>query len=150
MLDDAWFAGFVDGEGCFFVATKHRHGTVERQPRLTVGLRADDMAVLVALQKVFGGSLRIETELRGNRRNRVMWEVVKKSDLARLATYFRRFPLRAKKAAEAHIWCQAVDIYVATSSKAPALEAFDLALREAKKYPEDTPAVVVPLRAVSA
>ena len=55
MRDDAWFSGFADGEGSFQV--RRCEGGARYLPRFSIGLRADDAAVLEVLAREFGGGL---------------------------------------------------------------------------------------------
>lgn len=110
--EDAWFAGFVDGEGCFWVARyQAAGGTPSYYPRFEVCLRVDDMPILEKLQAAFGG--RLYTTGRPQWGNpRAQWNVSTKRDVAGLVAYFDRFPLRAKKARDYAIWRQMVSIYI--------------------------------------
>jgi hypothetical protein len=126
--DDAWFSGFAAGESYFQLRRQNNRGW-RIEPRFRIHLRADDLAILDALQAAFGGSVR-----RG--RNGIWlpqahWLVSRKQDLQQIVDYFDRFPLRAKKAREYVVWREAVVLYIAASGVHPHLfELSDRLLRE--------------------
>lgn len=134
---DAWLAGFVDGEGCF---------TVDERgiPRLTIKLRADDLAVLEGLRASFGGGLTVH-DAAGARRPVASWHVVSKRDLTALLRYFDRHPLRAKKARDYAIWRQAVILYCSHGRNHPEVLVLRAALMAGRDY--DGP-LTEPLRLV--
>lgn len=147
MRDDAWFSGFADGEGSFQV--RRCEGGARYLPRFSIGLRADDAAVLEVLAREFGGGLTFsaakDSPLReaGNlgMRPQCRWEVVAKSDLVGLVEYFDRFPLRAKKARDFLVWREAVRVYCASSGRDPRLPVLHEALRAGREFAAD---LVVP------
>lgn len=112
MRHDAWFAGFVDGEGCFFIQPAERGTKVG----LTVGLRADDRAILMDCRAAFGGSLH-QRPSHGGSQPKVVWTAQGREERAGLVQYFDAFPLLTKKARDYAIWrIAALDI-----SQAPTL-----------------------------
>jgi hypothetical protein len=132
---DAWFAGFTDGEGSFNINEKRVGTACYYRPMFTIGLRADDAAVLAELQREFGGSLRF-VKPRQKDKAKVHWDVAAKTDLAKLIGYFDAFPLRAKKANDYSIWRQAVLMYCASrqSSSSQEMVTLALALSESRSY----------------
>ena len=120
--EDAWLAGFADGEAYFQLRRQDNRGW-RVEPRFRIHLRADDAAVLEELRDAFGGKVRYGKNL--DWKPQCHWMVCAKRDLLGLVEYFERFPLRAKKARDCRIWCRAVRIYCATSGVNPQL--FDLA-----------------------
>lgn len=140
---DAWAAGFIDGEGSFVLARKRqpRRGELEIigvQPIFSIGLRADDVDALDSLAAAFGGSVRYNASVgaRGGSRPRYQWTMAAKNDLVRLIAYLDRFPLRAKKARDYTIWRRAVRVYLADGARAPELVALRSALNEGRVYRE--------------
>lgn len=136
---DPWFAGFADGEGSFQLVRKYvgRPAVpVGYAPRFYIGLRADDVAILDALQREFGGRVRYDERRgeRGNRNPRFGWMVDRKSDLTGLVDYFDRFPLRAKKRNDFAIWRMAVMIFVSRGARAAELESLARELVEGREY----------------
>ncbi len=111
---DAWFSGFVDGEGCFVIRKVQRSGSDSFYPRLQIKLRDDDTDVLQMAPRTFGGGLcRVERSARDLEKmpksNPYMqWRVDRSDDLIRLVAYFDTFPLRAKKAQDYRTWRKAV------------------------------------------
>src|SRR4029077_9521550 len=112
--DDAWLAGFADGEGSFILSLSRKKQLIH--PRFAIGLRADDMAVLVDLKRAFGGSL-CYGKARGRDAPNCAWHVVGKRDVVGLVNYFDRFPLRAKKARDYALWREAVSIYTSSTGR---------------------------------
>jgi hypothetical protein len=103
--NDAWLAGFIDGEGCF---TRHTAGRGKpARPQFKIGLRHDDLPILLALRAEFGGSIGdLGVDTVGKRQQAYYWQVNGRSDLERLVAYLDRFPLRAKKAQQFAEWRQ--------------------------------------------
>lgn len=104
-LEIGWyFAGLVDGEGCFSIAP----------PRcdFILKMRADDRALLETLRADLGGVGRIGLELGRTedrtRRPQVRWTVSRQRELVWLTEFFDAFPLRSKKARDYAIWREAV------------------------------------------
>jgi hypothetical protein len=133
--DDAWFAGFTDGEGHFGIAS----ATGKRQrdywaPRFVIELRADDFAIIEALRAEFGGRVQPIGKRTPGREPSLQWHVLGKRQLADLVSYFDRFPLRAKKARDYAIWREAVVIYLREGSRAPMLPILAKVLQDARTY----------------
>lgn len=133
--EDAWLAGFADGEGCFWVLRYRGARGTTYTPGFTVALRADDEPVLRALQARFGGSVSRKPGGRGGA-PAVQWAVKARADVPALADYFERFPLRAKKARTAALWISAVRAHQAGGSQAPELAFLWAQLRAARTYRE--------------
>lgn len=133
---DAWLAGFVDGEASFNITDLPRSGADgarrrRLQPRFDLHLRADDAPILRTLREAFGGSTRLARRSVGHATyDRFTWCVAAKADLRGLVAYFDRFPLRSKKAADYAIWREAVLLYVEAPS-GPEVANELAALREA-------------------
>lgn len=103
-----WFAGFVDGEGCFSIHKKPQN-TYDCQFSIT--LRADDRPILERIQRTLGmGTLSSATAHRKNQAAR--WTVSSKAACVRLRDLFRAFPLRAKKAKDFELWSDALNAWV--------------------------------------
>jgi hypothetical protein len=102
-MDDGfghWFAGFTDGEGCFFIG--------QYTPRFTLGLRADDWQVLEYTRQQLGiGMLRRRPGTKKSKPSAV-FEVWRPQEQLVLVDLFERFPLRAKKRHQFEVWCTAV------------------------------------------
>lgn len=145
-LNDPWLSGFTDGEGSFILMRKRQpvrvggeivtHEIIGVQPVFTIALRADDVAVLIDLRSAFGGSIQGQKQQSpdGARNPRYNWVVGSKKDLARIVSYFERFPLRAKKARDFAIWREAVRLYIAHGARAPELWGLRDALKETRIY----------------
>lgn len=138
---DAWFAGFVAGEGCFFIGRDRRepYGTYF-VPALKIALRDDDVAVLYEIQAAFGGRIeehhinRAMSQRGFNAQPQARWTTGGKVVLAGLVAYFDRFPLRAKKGDDFEIWREAVMVYVEDGGKAAGLEDLKVRLESQRVY----------------
>lgn len=143
--EDAWFAGFTDGEGSFNIV-RNSGGTCN--PRFKISLRIDDAAVLEGLEAAFGGFVSFLAASHASTRPAAQWVVSAKRDLPALLAYFDRFPLRAKKARDYVIWRRAVRIYCDRGGAVPELVLLRDALAEIRRYdgPElvDRPEVEIP------
>ena len=132
-VNDAWFAGFVDGEGSFVIAVDlvGRH-----YPIFSLELRADELPIIKRLQGEFGGSVRLRArqEQMVNAHPTYGWFVRNKPDLARLLSYFDRFPLRAKKRADYLIWRRAAVAYCEQGGRHPELAQLRSALMAGRAY----------------
>jgi len=119
--EDAWLAGFADGEAYFQLRKQNNCGW-RVEPRFRIHLRCDDIEILHALCEAFGGSVRRGKN--GDWNAQAHWLVSSKAQLGGLVDYFDQFPLRAKKAREYAIWREAVLLYAVASGIHPRL--FDL------------------------
>lgn len=104
---NSWIAGFVDGEGSFYI-TKPPHLVCG----LTVQVRADDEEVLHRIQGAVGAG-RIKTAWPPAHRSKggqpsAFWLVTRKQDALTLVEFFDKFPLQAKKRRDYAIWRKAV------------------------------------------
>lgn len=137
LSDDAWFAGFVDGEASFLIArqTKGRACNPDRFfPAFQVTLRADDLAILQELQGEFGGGVHPSRRADPGPHPCYIWGVRSKADMTRLVAYFERFPLRAKKRNDYFIWRRAVEAYCRDGGAASELPILREALIAGRAY----------------
>src|SRR5256885_9106536 len=79
---DAWLAGIVDGDG---------HVCAKRARSIELGVTQVDSALLIAIQKVHGGSVRIARRASGNERVRWRWSVQAAKPLTDLLPKIRPF-----------------------------------------------------------
>lgn len=109
-----WFAGFIDGEGCFTIdrAKDARTGYEYFRCRVSIALRDDDRGALEAVVSRTGlGSLSFRPSRRtgdGVSAGQAAWYVSGRHQASTLVSILDRFPLRAKKAADYKIWREAV------------------------------------------
>lgn len=108
-----WFAGFVDGEGCFVV----EGGVAGYTPRFSIVLRDDDRAVLEEVQEVLGtGSITLMSNAArrsagtSNGADCFQYRVHGVNCALVVAALDGR--LRSKKEAELQIWKQAVELRI--------------------------------------
>lgn len=112
-LDDGfghWFAGFVDGEGCFqiSVAFNGRNGPSYRC-LFDITLRFDDAPILEEARRRIGvGSINYFQPTGRRSARAVRWHVKNKDEALFLTRLFDMYPLRAKKAKDYAIWREAV------------------------------------------
>ena len=112
-LDDGfldWFAGFVAGEGCFTITANP--GCRQFYPRLVIGLRNDDIDILIEIQERLGmGTIYCKTwdsERSETVQPSAAWTVQATAETRRLVEILDAHPLRAKKQRDYEIWRQAV------------------------------------------
>jgi hypothetical protein len=106
--NDAWLAGFIDGEGCFSRYTSKRGAPY--RPKFSIGLRQDDLPILLALRAEFGGSINDGCTNWERNLQQMRWQISAAADLKRLVAYLDRFPLRAKKADQFSEWRKQFDL----------------------------------------
>lgn len=98
-----WYiAGFVDGEGCFFIG--------KETCSFIIKLRADDRDLLEWIQSQFGGigKIRDASGAIGNRNPQVALTVTRHVELVWLTEFFDVFRLVGKKRRDYAIWRDAV------------------------------------------
>lgn len=96
----AWFAGFVDGEGCFRVTKKG-------VPEFQIGLRADDRAVLENIERVLGVGHLYEYAPEG--KNPTLYYRVSGPRDCQIVLNTIGDRLRSKKSRDYLLWRDAVD-----------------------------------------
>ncbi|MDR5729466.1 MAG: LAGLIDADG family homing endonuclease [Terriglobia bacterium] len=101
-----WVAGFIDGEGCFYIT----EGQGSHRCVFRLKLRADDGPILHEIVRRTGLGYVKEFTPR-SARPQCEWYVVSKSDAAAPVRFLERFPLRAKKSRDFAIWRAAVDTH---------------------------------------
>jgi hypothetical protein len=98
-----WVAGFIDGEGCFYI----RHAGGSYAPIFRLKVRDDDRPILDEIVRRTG----IGYVKRTPSRNQVEWMVCNKRDCQKLARFLQAHPLRAKKARDFAIWTKALTFW---------------------------------------
>lgn len=109
-MDDAfgnWFAGFVDGEGCFLIQRSNK-GTYTC--KFSITLRDDDSHILEVIRSTLGfGRIYLRPQVYNGTMPQNQWRCDKKSDCASLVEILNQYPLRAKKRQDFVIWSEAVN-----------------------------------------
>lgn len=127
-----WLAGLVDGEGCFYLSTFRTRGArgYERKYRVLtfefkIAMRGDDVDVLQQAHAILGVG-RIEHRKRGispttsqNAKPLAALIVYRRTDLPTVIDFFRRFPLRSKKARDFQVWAEAFERMAAVTHDTP-------------------------------
>lgn len=117
MVDQAfgnWLAGFIDGEGCFFIAATKRTRTDTSiyhtyRPIFSLAVRDDDTAVVLEAKERTGiGSHHFYVPTSGKRV--IRWMIQSHSDCLELRRLLTLYPLRAKKRNDFTVWSRAVDV----------------------------------------
>ena len=107
-LDPNWVTGFVDGEGCFYVA-------INRQPKMKLGWQVlpefrivqhqRDEQLLKSLQLFFGcGTVTVNHGDRKELRIRGI------DNLSKVVDFFRTVPLRSKKQKDFEIFAEIIEM----------------------------------------
>ena len=94
-LHGEWIAGFVDGEGCFFVGINRTRYGIGKQvyPELTVVVHERDLQILYALKNFFGVGV-----VRRNHGRRFCYRVRGLKALSTvIVPFFERYRLKTKK-----------------------------------------------------
>lgn len=95
-LEPQWIAGFVDGEGCFYIGiNSHPEMTVGYQvlPEFTVVQHEQDIQLLYALKSFFGCGV-----VRSNHGDRMAYRVRNKDHLLKIIIpFFEKHLLKSKK-----------------------------------------------------
>ncbi len=97
-LSPDWVVGFVDGEGCFYVGfTEHPEMTAGYQvlPEFRVVQHKRDIHVLHGLKRFFRHGV-----VRQNHEDRWELRVRKLDGLKQVVSFFRKHPLKTKKAVD--------------------------------------------------
>ena len=98
----SWFAGLVDGEGCFLIHSVHGRWCAAK---LVINMRADDRPMLEEIRKELGfGSLTFRPRSHGNGKPTLVYQVSKASELLALVHLFDRSPLRSRKRKDYEVW----------------------------------------------
>ena len=111
MIDVAfghWLAGFIDGEGCFYITTNANQPGWCR-PKFALGLRCDDRPVIESIRRTLGGLGTIhEYEPKSTSKRKVHWTISSQTDCEALCVLLDAYPLRSKKQKDYAIWSKAV------------------------------------------
>ena len=107
-LDPSWIAGFVDGEGCFYVGInrieKMRLGW-QVLPEFRVTQHERDVELLIQICNYFGFGA-----VRPNHGDRMDYCVRGLEELNEIVAFFQRNPLRSKKRSDFEIFAKIIDL----------------------------------------
>lgn len=114
MASGDWLAGLTDGEGCFALDVRLRKLGKHVHFSFRIGLRADDLAVLLEARKVMGvGKFPAQESPKRGKPKRTLY-VNDKEGLEKVIAIFDQHPLRSKKARDYKIWKEAFQYYWST------------------------------------
>jgi hypothetical protein len=103
-----WLAGFIDGEGCFYITTnKNQPGWC--RPKFSLGLRADDRSTLESVRSMLDGIGTIYEYAPSVGSRKVHWSISSQADCEALCSLLNAHPLRSKKRSDYLIWAKAVE-----------------------------------------
>jgi len=106
-----WFAGFVDGEGCFWAYAIDRPEYKTHWLGLEIKLRADDADVLRLIHTTLKVGSITRRNYKAPDKPQVRYRVNKIRDLQSvIVPLFEQYPLRSKKARDFEIWKAAVGV----------------------------------------
>lgn len=135
-----WFAGFVDGEGCFYIADLGASRPGVLRPRFSLTLRCDDRPLIDRLRNEINVGTIHEYEPAGPGKRVVRFVVQSQSDCEILVALFTAHPLRSKKARDFAIWAKAVKT-ASKITKGPNKERNSAHYAKLRGYKEELKAV---------
>jgi len=112
-----WYlVGFTEGEGCFAITiSKHKTKKTKKDAGLCfeIELRADDRPILELIQKRLNcGRIVFLNYQRYGWKPHVKYVVKKQQDIFfKVIPFFKKFPLKGKKAKDFKLFCQAAQIF---------------------------------------
>ena len=119
-LPGDYVAGFIDGEGCFFLTyrkeTKHTRPGNPIYYRWSVGfamtLREDDVEILKQIRNTLECGNVYFLNTKDSRAGKQAYFGVQNTDDAynKVLPFFRKFPLRAKKRYDFELWSKALEL----------------------------------------
>jgi hypothetical protein len=126
-VDRAFLAGFVAGDGSFFVRSNNA-GT-SWACALDVKLRADNTPLLREFQRWTGLGRLVPAAARGNSAPQTSWRVERRLECLELAVVLSQWPLLGKAGRQFEIWRRAVELWVAYGGACDALAPLAADLR---------------------
>lgn len=106
-----WLAGFVAGEGCFYISGYGPPSRRAYQCGFHLQVRDDEAAIIKAIAARTGIGRVIHSPARKRTKPQVAWRAHSRDDCLAVADLFSRFPLRGKKEADFLIWRTAVGLW---------------------------------------
>lgn len=119
ILPGDYIAGFVDGEGCFYLTyrseTKYnRHGKPRYfrwLPYFAITIREDDIEILKKIKNTLGCGNIYFLKRKNTQEKQGYYGVQNIDDLYnKVMPFFNKYKLRAKKQLDFNYWCKALEI----------------------------------------
>ena len=115
-LNPWYIVGFIEGEGCFAITiSKHKTKKLGFDARMVfeIELRGDDKQILEEIKNYFGvGHIYNLNYERYGWFPHVKYAVHNLQDIKqRIIPFFKKYPLRGKKAKDFKVFCQALNIF---------------------------------------
>jgi len=103
-----WFSGFLDGEGCFYIAFQ-----TAKDLRVgcyaTINLTVEDKSLLLEIQRIFGsGGVRKTKNATSKWKEQWAWQISNLSDCLKLSKILLKYPLRSRKLKDFNLWLRAL------------------------------------------
>ncbi len=136
-----WLAGFIDGEGCFYITRNPSRGSY--CPRFALRLRDDDAGIINEIHRHtnIGCVCNIKAGNHGGRPTR-NWQIQSGEDCRALIRIIEAHPLRSKKGRDYVVWREAVEWWTGRtggSRWAPTdwtpMREFKTSLEQGRAYP---------------
>ena len=105
-LDGNYVAGFVDGEGCFYI--RHYEKKKYSCPEFAIKVRLDDWQIICAIKESLGCG-KIFRKQEKNRHNQAIGLLIcrKEDIIKKVIPFFETYPLLAKKKVDFDLWKEA-------------------------------------------
>lgn len=101
-----WLAGFIAAEGCLNLRIVKKTTPV---PRLQIKLRADDLPILLAIQRFFAGGRLYREESQKANPVYCYHAVSNETICNHVLPFLVQYPLRSRKAVEVPVWLEAIN-----------------------------------------
>jgi hypothetical protein len=103
-----WFAGFTDGEGCFYIGYTRYSDQKYFYPKFSISQRADDIKLLEFIRDSLAMGIVYVHDRIGQINPVAQYVVTNQSGWERLIALFEKYPLRSKKIHDFEIWKMSV------------------------------------------
>jgi hypothetical protein len=77
----AYFAGYLDGDGCFFIGHEHSKKRLKQKPIVSIVINSVNKCTLESFKKTFGGSINLAKEAHNNNKALFRYTIKKRNIL---------------------------------------------------------------------